>query len=73
MAGAEGHACGSPVGIVYVYAVTFHWPGHTLAVDPGAELCGIGRGLTLDGTELTPTLENEDALDQILVGADGAS
>jgi hypothetical protein len=71
VANAEPGGCGSPVGIVYVYAVTFRWPGHTLAVDAGTELCGIGRGLTLDGTELTPTLENSEALDQLLDEAVG--
>jgi hypothetical protein len=70
----EPTPCGSPVGIVYTYAVTFHWPDHVLAVDPGAELCGVGRGLTLDGTELTPTLENDHAFDRILEAAvDGSS
>jgi hypothetical protein len=66
-------ACGSPVGIVYVYAVTFHWPGHTLAVDPGAALCGIGRGLTLDHTKLPQTLADDHALDAALQAALDAS
>jgi hypothetical protein len=62
----QSMGCGSPAGIVYVYAVTFHWPGHTLAVDPGEELCGIGRGLTLDGTTLPQALEDDKALDHAL-------
>lgn len=68
--GAPAHTmsmpCGSPVGGMHVYAVTFHWPGHTLAVDPGATLCGIGRGLTLDGTELPQRLQDSSALDDDL-------
>jgi hypothetical protein len=69
MAHAEPFACGSPVGVVYVYAVTFHWPGHALAVDPGASLCGIGRGLTLDGVKLPQTLADDAALDAALQDA----
>jgi hypothetical protein len=61
--------CGSPVGIVYTYAVTFHWPGHTLVVDPGVELCRIGRGLTLDGSHLPQTLQNDAELDNALKAA----
>jgi hypothetical protein len=69
MANASLFGCGSPVGVVYVYAVTFHWPGHTLAVDPGAPLCGIGRALTLDGTELPQSLADDPALDGALQAA----
>jgi hypothetical protein len=72
-ADATPSACGSPVGIVFAYAVTFHWPGHTLAVDPGAPLCGIGRGLTLDGTELPQSLEEDGSLDAALQAALDAS
>lgn len=70
--GAFAHAlpaaCGSP-GDTYVYAVTFHWPGHTLAVDPGAPLCGVGMGLTLDGVRLHQTLEDNRNLDAALAAA----
>lgn len=74
--GAFAHttqACASPVGLFYVYAVTFHWPGHTLAVNPGAPLCGIGRGLTLDNTKLPQTLADDHALETVLQDALGAS
>ena len=57
------HPCGSPVGLVYTYAVTFHWPGHTLVVDPGQALCGVGRRLTLDGSHLPQTLQDDSELD----------
>jgi hypothetical protein len=70
--GAVAHGpmpCGSPDDIVYVYAVTFSWPEHTLAVDPGAALCGIGRGLTLDGTKLLASLEEDGTLDTALQAA----
>jgi hypothetical protein len=62
-------ACGSPTGDTYLYAVTFHWPEHTLAVDPGAPLCGIGMGLTLDGVKLPQTLEDNHNLDAALEAA----
>lgn len=58
--GEQDGACGSPVGIVYSYAVTFHWPGHSLAVDPVAALCGVGRGLTLDDQKLSQSVDNVD-------------
>lgn len=70
LGGAAAHtapmACGSPAGTEYVYAVTFHWPGHTLAVDPGAPLCGVGMGLTLDGNKLPQTLAEGSTLDAAL-------
>jgi hypothetical protein len=61
--------CASPVGIQYAYAVTFRWPRHTLAVTPGAPLCGIGMGLTLDGAKLPQTLEGDRALGAVLQAA----
>ncbi|MGZ4587158.1 MAG: hypothetical protein ACXVX9_05090 [Mycobacteriaceae bacterium] len=73
LGGAFAHtlpvACGSPTGDAYVYAVTFHWSGHTLAVDPGAPLCGVGMGLTLDGAKLPQTLEDDRTLDAALEAA----
>ena len=63
------HGCGSPAGIQYTYAVTFHWPRHTLIVDAGAALCGTGRGLTRDGTKLPQTLQDDTALDDALEAA----
>ena len=66
-------ACGSPVGVVVDYVVAFHWPGHTLAVDPGAPLCGIGRALTLDGTKLPQTVADGAPLDTALQKAFGDS
>jgi len=63
------HGCGSPVGVVYDYAVTFHWPGHSLVVDPGQSLCGLGRGLTRDGKKLAQTLEDSETLDSALAAA----
>jgi hypothetical protein len=62
-------ACGSPVGLVYTYAVTFHWPAHTLVVDPGQATCGVGRGLTLDGSHLPQTLQDDPELDNALRAA----
>ncbi len=62
-------ACGSPTSGTYVYAVTFHWRGHTLAVDPGTPLCGVGMGLTLDGVRLPQALEDNPSLDAALEGA----
>jgi hypothetical protein len=56
-ASVEPFGCGSPVGLVYRYAVTFRWPGHTLVVDAGEPLCEMGRKLTLDGVRLTQTLQ----------------
>ncbi|GAB3774356.1 hypothetical protein FB382_003731 [Nocardioides ginsengisegetis] len=73
MAHTSPPACGSPSGLVFVYAVTFHWPRHTLEVDPGAALCGIGRGLSLDGSALPESLENDDTLDAALQAALGPS
>ena len=69
----EAHPCGSPVGIVYTYAVTFHWPAHTLVVDPGHALCGVGRELTLDGSHLPQTLQDDSELDNALRAAIGGS
>jgi hypothetical protein len=69
--GARPRACGSPTGDFRLYAVTFHWPGHTLAVDAGQPLCGTGRGLVLDGTALPQRLEDDDALDSALAAASG--
>ena len=68
-ASVEPHPCGSPVGIVYTYAVTFHWPRHTLVVDADAALCGIGRGLTRDGHKLPQALEDDSKLDNALAAA----
>jgi hypothetical protein len=65
--------CGSPVGTTYLYAVTFTWPGHTLANDPGSPLCGIGRGLTLNGTTLPTTLDGTVAFDNVLKDALGTT
>jgi hypothetical protein len=62
----EAFGCGSPVGIVYLYAVTFHWPRHTLVVDSGQPLCGIGRRLTRDDVRLRPRVESESPLDPVL-------
>jgi hypothetical protein len=62
----ESFGCASPVGTVYRYAVTFHWPGHALAVDYGEPLCGIGRTLTLDGTKLPPKLADSGDLSKAL-------
>jgi hypothetical protein len=65
-ASLEPAGCGSPVGIVNLYAVTFHWPGHTLAVDAGQPLCEIGRRLTLDGAKLPQALTNSHNLSNSL-------
>lgn len=62
-------ACGSPTSGMYVYAVTFHWSGHALALDPGAPLCGVGMGLTLDGMKLPRTLEDDRMFDAALDAA----
>jgi hypothetical protein len=67
------HPCVSPVGLAYTYAVTFHWPAHTLVVDPGQALCGVGRGLTLDGSHLPQTLQDDSELDNALSAAIGGS
>ena len=64
-----GTACGSPVGGTHWYALTFHWPGHTLAVSTGQPLCGIGRSLTLDGTRLPATLEDGGGINATLEAA----
>jgi hypothetical protein len=61
--------CGSPVGLVYRYAMTFHWPAHTLVVDAGEPLCGIARELTLDGSTLPQTLHDDRELDNALKAA----
>jgi len=68
-ASTGAHPCGSPVGLVYNYAMTFHWPAHTLVVDPGQALCGVGRGLTLDGSHLAQTLQDDSELDNALRAA----
>jgi hypothetical protein len=52
-----GTACGSPAGLIYRYAVTFHWARHTLVVAAGEPLCEIGRSHTLDGVKLPETLD----------------
>jgi hypothetical protein len=69
----EGFLCGSPTGGMHLYALTFHWPGHTLVVDPGQPLCGDGHGLTLDGTKLPESLEDSDEFDAVLENALQAS
>ncbi|MGC4111306.1 MAG: hypothetical protein QM747_12950 [Nocardioides sp.] len=61
--------CASPVGIVYVYAVTFYWPGHRMVVDSGQPLCGVGRTLTRDDTKLPQQLADGTALDTALKAA----
>lgn len=75
--GAYAHtlhaACGSPVGTTYLYAVTFTWPSHTLTNDPGSPLCGIGRGLTLNGTTVPTTLDGTVAFDNVLRNALGTT
>jgi hypothetical protein len=69
----ESFGCGDPVGIVHVYAVTFRWPGHTLAVGEGEPLCDVGRKLTLDGSQLPQTLTESHRLNAALEAAyDGA-
>ena len=68
-ASVQGIGCGSPVGVVYSYALTFYGPGHHLVVSPGQQLCGVGRGLTLDGVTLPQTLEDSSSLDQVLASA----
>lgn len=66
-------ACASPAGVLRTWAVTFHWPGHTLVVDPGQPLCGVGRGLTRDGRRLRQALADSPDLDAALRAAyDGA-
>lgn len=65
----EPFGCGSPVGIVYLYAITFRWAGHALAVDTGQPLCGIGRKLILDGARLPQTLTDDHTLDILLRAA----
>jgi hypothetical protein len=59
---SESFGCGSPAGVDHLYSVTFHWPGHSLAVAAGAPLCGVGRSLTLDGTKLPQTISNSHRL-----------
>jgi hypothetical protein len=66
---ARALPCGSPVGDFHLYSLTFHWPGHSLAVGAGQILCGIGRRLTLDGVKLAPRLEDTDAFDALLEAA----
>lgn len=69
----EPFGCASPTGIPHYYAVTLHWPGHTLAVDEGQPLCQIGRSLTLDGARLPQTLTHSHRLDKSLRAAFGGS
>jgi hypothetical protein len=66
-----GSACGSPAGLVYRYAVTFHWTGHTLAVSAGEPLCEMGRSLSLDGLRLPETLADGHQLVRALKAAFG--
>jgi hypothetical protein len=61
--------CGSPTGDTSAYAVTFHWPGHTVAVDPGEPLCGAGMGVTVDGVRLPQTLEDDRGFEVALEAA----
>jgi hypothetical protein len=68
-ASTEPHPCGSPVGLVYTYAVTFHSADHTLVVDAGQALCGVGRALTLDSSRLPQTLEDNTQLNNALQAA----
>jgi hypothetical protein len=65
-AGTLPSPCGSPVGPITSYTVTYAAPGHTLVVGAGAPLCAIGRPLTLDGTELPETLADSAAYDALL-------
>lgn len=66
----EPHGCGSPGGRrAYYYAVTFHWPGHTLDVDTGKPLCQIGRSLTFDDARLPQTLTDSPKLNRSLRAA----
>jgi hypothetical protein len=65
----EPFGCASPVGLVYRYAVTFHWPGHTLVADAGEPLCEVGRSLTLDDTKLPQTLQEGHQLVRSLKAA----
>jgi hypothetical protein len=67
--GTQPGPCGSPDRIVYASTLTFHWPGHALRVDPGAPLCGVGMGLTLDGRRLPQTIEDDDPLDTAVAAA----
>jgi hypothetical protein len=73
LTGAFAHtlpaACGSPTSGTYVYAATFYWPGHDLALDAGSPLCGVGMGLTLDDIKLRQTLEDDRILDAALESA----
>jgi hypothetical protein len=68
-ASTDPQPCGSPVGLVYTYGVTFHWPDHVLVVDAGQTLCGIGRGLNLDGSHLPQTLQDNAKLTNALRAA----
>jgi hypothetical protein len=65
-ASSESFGCGSPTGTVHIYSVTFHWPGHTLAVGAGEPLCDVGRKLTLDGAKLPQHLANSHLLNSAL-------
>jgi hypothetical protein len=63
---SESFGCASPEGVDHLYSVTFHWPGHTLAVGTGEPLCALGRKLTLDGTNLPRKLANSHRLNKVL-------
>lgn len=65
----EPSGCGSPVGIVYLYSVTFHWPQHTLVASTGQPLCEVGRKLTRDDVVLRERLDPESPLDEVLKSA----
>jgi hypothetical protein len=68
-ASTDPQSCGSPGGLVYTYGVTFHWPDHVLVVDAGQKLCGVGRGLNLDGSLLPQTLQDDARLNNALRAA----
>lgn len=66
---ADSAGCASPAGVVFLYALTFRWPGHTLAVEPGQPLCGVGMGLTRDGARLPQLLEDNGTFDAAAAAA----